>query len=180
MTSYSVQQIAQMLSTNPETVRRWIRDKKLNAVQVSRKDGNVITEAELQRFLKASPKYVPRFTASLMVASPAVGIPLIIGGYIGSKVAGYLDEKKEYDVRIRQEDIEKYLAENITLHTESIKRKRASIKHLEEEIQTEEQQLEQLKYLLEHKELLPGSGGSKQNVKIKEKRQPNNEDGGNK
>jgi len=161
MTSYSVQQIAEMLSTNPETVRRWIRDKKLNAVQVSRKDGNVVTEAELQRFLKASPKYMPRFTASLMATSPAVSIPLIIGSYIGSKVVGYLDEKKKYEVRIRPEDIEKYLTENIGLHTESIKRKRASVKHLEEEIQTEEQQLEQLKYLLEHKELLSESGGSK-------------------
>lgn len=180
MTSYSVQQIAEMLGTNPETVRRWIRDKKLNAVQVSRKDGNVVTEAELQRFLKASPKYMPRFTASLMAIKPAISIPLVIGGFIGSKVAGYLDEKKEYDVRIRQEDIEKYLTENIALHTESIKRKRASIKHLEEEIQTEEQQLEQLKYLLKHKELLPESGESKQNVKIEEKSQSNNKDGGRK
>jgi excisionase family DNA binding protein len=156
MTSYSVQQIAEMLSTNPETVRRWIRDKKLNAIQISRKDGNVITEAELQRFLKASPKYMPRFTKSLMATSPAVSIPLIIGGYIGSKVAGYLEEKKEYEVRIRQEDIEKYLAENITRHTESIKYKRVSIKHLEEEIQTEEQQIKKLKFLLEHKDLFLG------------------------
>ena len=175
MTSYSVQQIAEMLSTNPETVRRWIRDKKLNAVQVSRKDGNVITEAELQRFLKASPKYMPRFTASLMATSPAVSIPLIIGGYIGSKVAGYLDEKKEYDVRIRQEDIEKYLTEQITVHTESIKRKRASIKHLEEEIQTEEKQLKQLKFILEHKELLTKSEESNQYMKTDEKSQLNNE-----
>ncbi len=171
MTSYSVQQIAEMLGTNPETVRRWIRDKKLNAVQVSRKDGNVVTEAELQRFLKASPKYMPRFTASLMAVSPAVSIPLIIGGYIGSKVAGYFDEKKEYDVRILPEDIEKYLTENIALHTESIKRKRASVKHIEEEIQTEEQQLEQLKYLLEHKELLPNANTQSANETKKKKKE---------
>ena len=29
MKSYNVKEIAEMLNTNPETVRRWIRDKKL-------------------------------------------------------------------------------------------------------------------------------------------------------
>ena len=45
MKTYSVKQIAEMLGTNPETVRRWIRGDKMKAVQVSRKGGNVITEA---------------------------------------------------------------------------------------------------------------------------------------
>lgn len=154
MKNYSVQQIAEMLGTNPETVRRWIRDKKLPAVQVSRKDGNVVTEDELQKFLKASPKYLPRFTGYMAGLAPVVAIPLLLGGLLGSKVAGYMDDKKNYDVRVRPEDIEKYLTENITAHTESIKRKQASIKQLQDEIATEEQQLEQLKYLMSHRELL--------------------------
>ena len=62
MKTYSVKQIAEMLGTNPETVRRWIRDDKLKAIQVSRKDGNIVTEVELGRFINATPKYVSKLT----------------------------------------------------------------------------------------------------------------------
>ena len=37
MDTYSVKEIADMLNTNPETVRRWIRSGKLEAIQESRK-----------------------------------------------------------------------------------------------------------------------------------------------
>ena len=37
MESYSVKQIAEMLNTQPETVRRWIRTGKLTAHKNSRK-----------------------------------------------------------------------------------------------------------------------------------------------
>lgn len=42
--TYSIKQITDLLGTNPETVRRWIRSGKLNTVQESRKDGNAISE----------------------------------------------------------------------------------------------------------------------------------------
>lgn len=58
MDTYSVKEIAGMLNTNPETVRRWIRSGKLEAIQESRKGGNVVTKAMLDAFLKNSPKYV--------------------------------------------------------------------------------------------------------------------------
>ena len=57
MDTYSVKEIADMLDTNPETVRRWIRSGKLEAIQKSRKGGNVVTKAMLDAFLKTSPKY---------------------------------------------------------------------------------------------------------------------------
>lgn len=165
MITYSVQQIADMLGTNPETVRRWIRDKKMSAIQVTRKDGNIVTDAELQRFLKASPKYMPRFTASiasgLIAAGAAVSIPVIVATLVGGKVAGYVDEKKKLEVRIRPEDIEKYLSENIALHAGNIAHKRAAICQLEDEIHAEEQQLEKLQYLLEHRDLFPGVDDTK-------------------
>ena len=37
MKTYSVKEIAEMLNANPETVRRWIRDKKLDATIESKK-----------------------------------------------------------------------------------------------------------------------------------------------
>ena len=45
MASYTVKQIADMLNTNEETVRRWIRSGKLDATWVSKKSGNVISSA---------------------------------------------------------------------------------------------------------------------------------------
>ncbi|MBR1435985.1 MAG: helix-turn-helix domain-containing protein, partial [Bacteroidales bacterium] len=49
MKTFSVKQIAEMLGTNPETVRRWIRENKMSAIQTSRKNGNIVTESELER-----------------------------------------------------------------------------------------------------------------------------------
>lgn len=65
MKKYTVVQIADMLDTNPETVRRWIRSDKLQAEQASRKQGNVVTEADLVCFLKGAPKYAARYEAQL-------------------------------------------------------------------------------------------------------------------
>lgn len=37
MSEYNVKQISEMLNINPETVRRWIRNGKLDAKQASKK-----------------------------------------------------------------------------------------------------------------------------------------------
>ncbi len=72
MTSFKVQQIAEMLGTHPETVRRWIRANKLNTVRVAQKAGKVVTEEEIQRFLNTVPRYKARFTAVQRGVRPAV------------------------------------------------------------------------------------------------------------
>lgn len=152
MKSYNVQQIAEILQTNPETVRRWIRDKKLHAVQVSRKEGNVVTEDELQRFLKATPKYAPRFTAGLMssiVAMPGVGVPLAIATLLGAKTVSYLEERKQLDTRVVSEELIKYIQESISEKENSICRKKNTISQLQDEIEKEQKELENLRYLLE-------------------------------
>ena len=76
MESYTVKQIAEMLNTDPETVRRWIRNKKLKAVQESKKSGNVITKKELDEFLKDNPKYAALLPVSVAAAPvvPALGL----------------------------------------------------------------------------------------------------------
>ena len=86
MKTYTVRQISEMLNTNPETVRRWIRDKKLNAEQSFRKDGNIITEEALQRFLKSTPKYALRVGVGAAAAMlvPGGGIPLAVAAWLGS------------------------------------------------------------------------------------------------
>ncbi|MCI6857839.1 MAG: helix-turn-helix domain-containing protein, partial [Eubacterium sp.] len=57
MESYNVKEVAKMLNTSEETVRRWIRAGKLQATMKSRKEGRIITEAMLKEFVKATPKY---------------------------------------------------------------------------------------------------------------------------
>ena len=52
MKTYSVKDIADMLNTNPETVRRWIRAGKLKADQTSRKDGNMVREDDLYKVVE--------------------------------------------------------------------------------------------------------------------------------
>lgn len=145
MKTYSVKEIADLLGTNPETVRRWIRNNKLHAVQESRKDGNTVTEAELNKFLKKTPKYVSIAAKSLAAAAPAVSIPLALGGLIGTMVVDHIDtEEKLKNARIRPEDIARYLKESIIQHEDAIKRKRDAITQLEQEIEAEEQKIKAL------------------------------------
>lgn len=145
MKTYSVKEIADMLGTNQETVRRWIRNGKLHAVQESRKDGNSVTEVELNKFLKKTPKYASIAARSLAKTSPIFSIPLALGGLIGTMVVDHIDtEEKLKHARIRPEDISKYLKESITLHEDAIKRKRDAISQLEQEIAAEEQQIKAL------------------------------------
>lgn len=159
MKTYSVKQIAEMLNTNPETVRRWIRDEKLKAVQVSRKDGNVITDAELQRFLKATPKYIPKFTAGLTAISPAVGIATLAGSIVAGVVMGYLEEKSEVDVRVLPEDFKKYLQTSIEKIQKTVVQKQALINQTQTEISELEKRAEQYNYLLEHEDVLQNAIG---------------------
>lgn len=147
MKTYSVKQIADMLETNPETVRRWIREKKLESVQISRKDGNVITENELQRFLKAKPKYAMRIHPGLFTPSP-LGISMLIGTLVGNKLMGYYSDKSSDATIVRQQDIIKYLKDNISTLEKRIAHKQATIKQLEKDISEDEEQLNQLKQLL--------------------------------
>ena len=57
MQFYTVKQVAETLKTNEETVRRWIRTGKLEAIQNSKKEGNLISADALNKFVKETPKY---------------------------------------------------------------------------------------------------------------------------
>ena len=66
MKTYSVKEISEMLNTNPETVRRWIRKGKLNAIKSEyRKGGSKVTAEMLEKFLDAYPKYASSVTPAI-------------------------------------------------------------------------------------------------------------------
>lgn len=57
MIMYSVKEVSDMYCVDEETVRRWIRDKKLKATKKSKKDGYTITDSALREFGRRKPKY---------------------------------------------------------------------------------------------------------------------------
>lgn len=57
MKTYTVEEVAMKYSVSQETVRRWIRTGRLKSTMSSRKSGNVISEFDLQEFLKTKSKY---------------------------------------------------------------------------------------------------------------------------
>ncbi len=153
MKTYSVKEIADLLKTNPETVRRWIRTGKLRAVQQSRKDGNVVTEQSLNDFLKSSPKY----QSIALTAGIASGL---LGGISGGVVTATfiatllarmsLKEMEEINnSQIPISEVEKFIAESIDKSEKIIVKKKKEIKDIEQEIIDEEKRVIELKKFLD-------------------------------
>ena len=151
MKTYSVKQISELLDTNPETVRRWIRDGKLNAIQSSRKNGNVVDEAELKRFMSSIPKYasIPIGVAS-MAAAPMlapVAIPsLLVNGIVAAVTTKNASKSKK-------ENISEQILSAIQNLEKSMQRKEEMIRQLQEDLEIERGQLAQLKELAEKESL---------------------------
>ena len=146
MDTYSVKEIADMLNTNPETVRRWIRSGKLEAIQESRKGGNVVTKSMLDAFLKTSPKYAG--IAGGLLASP-VGITTATAAIVGGLLAQQLIKNDEIkNAHVNTSEIRKLLLSNIQSSKENITRKKKSIKHLQEEIEDEQQRIDEAEKLI--------------------------------
>ena len=142
MKMYSVKEIADLLKTNPETVRRWIRTGKLKAVQQSRKDGNVVTEQSLNDFLESSPKYKSIVALTAGVASLSYGL-LGAGGAVTATAAfivALLAKNSSKDIaeinnsEIPNSEIEKVIAESIDESEKSITKKRKRWKELTEKL----------------------------------------------
>ncbi len=109
MKYYNVKEIAEILKTNPETVRRWIRNGKLIANIDSKKEGSFIKESDFKRFLKENPKYAG--IAYTSIAFTSLGIPLIVAKIRGETYLDALwnnqseDAEKNFIDRLKTEQI---------------------------------------------------------------------------
>ena len=109
MKSYSVKEIAALLHTNPETVRRWIRAGKLNSQQTPSKGENIILESDLNNFLDKYPKYASIVTGVAIggtIASPFGAIAVAIASstviaYIKNSVNNNRISKQELITLVR-------------------------------------------------------------------------------
>ena len=150
MTNYSVKQIAEMLDTNPETVRRWIRAGRLESSQTSKKDGNVISEEALKAFLECAPKYAAAASAAGILSSafPGIGIGTSLAMSAGVSVANALTRHGR-----RKEETADDVRENlIRLQIEQeklLEQKQAALRQLQEQLKQQEQQLQEEKRQLQ-------------------------------
>ena len=148
MKTYSVKEIAEMLNTNPETVRRWIRDKKLDATIESKKGGHIVYEAALHEFLKSSPKYAAAAKASLAGAMVgAVVLPTVmVGGLVAQKL---IDAEQLKKARISNKDVINFLRGEIQRYTEAIKAKEVTIHQLQKQIEADQSQIAEFQKLID-------------------------------
>ena len=149
MAGYTVKQIADMLNTNQETVRRWIREDKLHAVQTSRKDGNVVAEEEFQRFLKETPKYATRLASTLIPFSPGAGLLALLGTLAGGAALDYIVRKKTLVTSVLPEDAKEFIKKSIADLEGQINQKSQAIQQIESEIQELRTRVTAYRYLLE-------------------------------
>ena len=146
MDSYTVKQVSQILKTNEETVRRWIRSGKLPATLVSKKGGHTITADSLKEFVKQTPKYAPVLAASLALT------PFTMSAVIGSVIGGLL-VLAESSKSVTVNDVESFLKKKIDTQGKTLKKKEAQLKKLQEEIEAERQELAKYQFALDNLDL---------------------------
>ena len=146
--SYTVKQVADMLNTNEETVRRWIRSGKLEATLTSKKSGNVISSHALNKFIKKSPKYSSTVTSSILTSPIAMSV--VIGGLLGSMLV-LMSSKAQNN--ISSNDVEVFIKKKISSHEKRLQMKKAELIKIQEDIQIEENEIEKYKYALDNLDL---------------------------
>ena len=147
---YNVKQISELLNTNPETVRRWIRSGKLAASQSSKKGGNIISEEALLQFLRATPKYTGLAAILAASAVPSLNTPAVMGAFLGGMITGLY---KTCHRQITPDQIKQYLQKQITKSKKTIREKQKQIRKLQEEVQKEQEHLDKYSYALENFDL---------------------------
>ncbi len=151
MNTYSVKEIAAMLHTDPETVRRWIRVGKLKAEKAtSKKEGLVVTEKMLSAFFENFPKYAGLAATSSAENLFDCGISLV-ASVISSLIAqGYENKKTLKNARINPQDLKSLIDNEIKLITGTINEKQNNISEIEKEITELQAKVKEL-YILRDK-----------------------------
>ncbi len=105
MDYYSVQEVAGMLSVNEETVRRWIREGKIEAERGIGRQGSKITSAALMKFLEINKGLITTLAASILGLSPTS----IGGGVIGEPTDVVMSSHPRKKTKIPKKSLSKIL-----------------------------------------------------------------------
>lgn len=153
MANYSVKQIAEMLDTNPETVRRWIRAGRLESSQASKKEGNVVSEEALKTFLERTPKYAAAAAgmAAAGILLPLPSVPVIgasLAVSVGMSVANVLARPERRKAETASDAKENLIQLQIE-KKQLLEQIRAAAQQLQEQLKKQEQQLQEGKRRLQ-------------------------------
>ena len=158
MKSFSVEQIAELLNTNPETVRRWIRNDKLHATKSSNKSGWVVSEEELTSFIGKSKKYSGIATSIVALSSAAGAIGLLpLAGVSGALAAGTAiasiisaaSNGKKIE-GVDKKALSAIIESSIIAHRVVIDQKNGEIESLEEKIQALKKEIEKEEEIIDN------------------------------
>ena len=145
MKKYSVNEVAKMLNKNPETVRRWIRDGKLEANLPSKKQGHVITEQMLDTFLANSPQYAKQIDSLVKIPIGTIAVAsTMIGSFLTKQ---YLKNDRIKNAEVSIEEIRKLIDEDIAERKASINKKTKAIVALQKEVDEEKARIVELELL---------------------------------
>ena len=148
MKTYTVKEISELLSVDQETVRRWIRDKKLKADMPSRKEGSQVREDDLYKYLSSTAKYAGK-AALLAAANPALAAISLIGvgasGVASAVMALYINEK---NFVLSEENVVAVLEQGIDECQKEITQKLKARGQIDEEIATAQTKLDTLRELM--------------------------------
>ena len=146
MEGYTVKQISDMLNTNPETVRRWIRSGKLYATQNSKKSGNIISSDSLQSFLQSTPKYA----GMLAALGSSTALPLVMG--IGLIAGNLLSVFSQFTKQVTPNMVKSHIEMQIKKSEEAIAQKEKLIVQMQQELNEERDKVDIMKQLIYSKE----------------------------
>lgn len=152
--TYNVKEVAEILGVNQETVRRWIRDKKLEATIESKKKGHVVTEKALFELKQGKEgKERKELALSLLSATKDILELQTERRNVWMEQKGKLEEaqrrygeayKKAVGVNIRKIEGE------IKEREEATRIKQACIEQLKKEIERDQKEISELKKKIMH------------------------------
>ena len=120
----SVRMVAELLHTNEETVRRWIRDGKLKAEISSKKKGYTISAEQLAEFLKSTAACgTVGFMASSLLSNVFSPFSAITGAAITAAAVTSIrqkDKKQSEEININNESLSNFLEQQIRETLEKI------------------------------------------------------------
>lgn len=145
MKEYSVKDIADLLGTNQETVRRWIRSGKLKAVDNSGKKGEnkVVLDSALDAFLKETPKYAA--VASTLAGTFSIGLGAATFGIAGVLNAAFaavsaakrVEKERITKAKVSRDETIEFIARSIEGDRTKLEALLLSRKELDKKIQAQ-------------------------------------------
>lgn len=142
---YTVNEVAEIFQTNPETVRKWIREGKLKATPGnSKKEGIRIDDSSIQNFLDDNSKYSKKALTSATAA-------LLTGGFAIPAflmVKAYQENQALASAIINSSDLLGMLKDEIAHEKDAISEILQGISLLEDEIQKKEKRIDSINHMI--------------------------------